>query len=171
MIKLTSLLKEALANPDTIILPFNIYYIEGNNETLNIGLDTGTATEPKVMMALWGEYQQMQDFETSTKSGGDKFTNKMQDVGFNTDSKADADRMFFGRRLQELLSGIELYVPEGTECFKNGDVDSSYSSYYDDDGNDFMYSKQEADKYKYMLTDDEGFKEFVDTVKDVIWSN
>jgi len=168
MIKLTDLLKETLANPDAIILPFNIYYIEGNNETLNIGLDSGTSTEPEVMMALWGEYQQMQDFERSTKSGGDKFTNKMQDVGFNTDFKTDADKMFFGRRLQSLLNGIELYVPEGTECFKNGDAYGSYSSYYDDEGNSFVYSKQEADKYKYMLVDDENFKNFVDTVKNVI---
>ena len=168
MIKLANLLKEALANPETLVLPFNIYYTEGSSGTRDIGLDSGTLTEPQVMMALWGEYQQMQDFERTTKSGGDKFTNKMQDVGFNTDSKTDADRMFFGKRLPSLLNSIELYVPEGTECFKEYDVDSLYSSYRDNEGNNFIYSKQEADKYKYMLAEDDNFKDFVDIVKDVI---
>ena len=168
MIKLTNLLKEALANPETLVLPFNIYYTEGSSGTRDIGLDSGTLTEPQVMMALWGEYQQMQDFERTTKSGGDKFTNKMQDIGFNTDSKTDADRMFFGKRLQSLINDIELYVPEGTECFKEEDVDDLYSSYRDEEGNNFIYSKQEADKYKFMLADDENFKDFVDTVRDVI---
>ena len=168
MIKLANLLKEALANPETLVLPFNIYYTEGSSGTRDIGLDSGTLTEPQVMMALWGEYQQMQDFERTTKSGGDKFTNKMQDVGFNTDSKTDADRMFFGKRLPSLLNSIELYVPEVTECFKEYDVDSLYSSYRDNEGNNFIYSKQEADKYKYMLAEDDNFKDFVDIVKDVI---
>ena len=168
MIKLANLLKEALANPETLVLPFNIYYTEGSSGTRDIGLDSGTLTEPQVMMALWGEYQQMQDFERTTKSGGDKFTNNMQDVGFNTDSKTDADRMFFGKRLPSLLNSIELYVPEGTECFKEYDVDSLYSSYRDNEGNNFIYSKQEADKYKYMLAEDDNFKDFVDIVKDVI---
>ena len=168
MIKLANLLKEALANPETLVLPFNIYYTEGSSGTRDIGSDSGTLTEPQVMMALWGEYQQMQDFERTTKSGGDKFTNKMQDVGFNTDSKTDADRMFFGKRLPSLLNSIELYVPEGTECFKEYDVDSLYSSYRDNEGNNFIYSKQEADKYKYMLAEDDNFKDFVDIVKDVI---
>ena len=40
-----------------------------------------------------------------------------------------------------------------------------YGIYYGEEGEDFKYSKQEADKYQYMLTDDDSFKDFVETIK------
>lgn len=160
-------------NPETIILPFNIYYVDGSSETRNIGLDDGVVTEPELMTILWNEYQQMQEFERSTKSGGDKYTNMMQDIGLGTNSKVNADKMFFGTSMQNLLNNIGLYVPKGTEGikeeeFKNPYNEFTYGRYYDEEGNDFKYSKQEADKYQYMLSDDDEFKDFVNTIKNVL---
>ena len=152
MIKLTDLLKETLTNnPDIIILPFNIYYVSGNSETRNVGLDDGIVTEPELMTTLWSEYQNMQSFERTTKSGGDKYTNMMQDMGLGTDSEVDADKMFFGETMQNLLNNIELYVPEGSVGEKENEIEDPYNNfiygiYYDEEGNDFKYSKQEADK-------------------------
>ena len=47
MIKLADILKEITENnPDSIILPINIYYIgNSTSELRNIGLDQGTITE------------------------------------------------------------------------------------------------------------------------------
>jgi hypothetical protein len=159
-----------LNNPETITLPFNIYYINGSSETRNIGLDDGIITEPELMAILWSEYQNTQDFERSTKSGGDKYTNTMQDIGFNTDFDVDADKMFFGEIIQNLLDNIELYIPKGTEGTKEKEFKDSYNEftygiYWSEDGSDFKYSKQEADKYQYMLIDDDEFKDFVSTLK------
>ena len=163
MIKLADILKEIKENNsgDTI-LPFNIYYIESSNELRNIGLDEGTVTESELMDALWSEYQQMKVFTQTIKSGGDKSTNKMQDVGFNIDPKSDADEMFFGERLQEIMDEIELYVSKGTSITNYGD-----DMWEDEEGNNFSFSKQEADKYQYELGDDE-FKQFTETVKQVL---
>ena len=164
MIKLADILKEIKENNsgDTI-LPFNIYYIgNSTSELRNIGLDQGTITESELMDALWSEYQQMKVFTQTIKSGGDKSTNKMQDVGFNIDPKSDADEMFFGERLQEIMDEIELYVSKGTSIINYGD-----DMWEDEEGNNFSFSKQEADKYQYELGDDE-FKQFTETVKQVL---
>jgi hypothetical protein len=168
--EIRKILTEQSNNPETIILPINIYYINGNSETRNIGLDEGVITEPELMTTLWGEYQQMQDFERLTKSGGDKYTNMMQDIGLGTNSKVDANKMFFGKTMETLLNSIELYIPEGTEGtkereFKNPYNGFTYGIYYDEEGNDFKYSKQETDKYQYMLMDDDEFKDFSNTIK------
>ena len=157
-------------NPDTIVLPFNIYYVNSSSETRNVGLDDGVVTEPELMTTLWSEYQNMQSFERTTKSGGDKYTNMMQDMGLGTDSEVDADKMFFGETMQNLLNNIELYVPEGSVGEKENEIEDPYNNfiygiYYDEEGNDFKYSKQEADKYKYELVNDDEFKEFVETIK------
>ena len=164
MIKLINILKEITENnSNNIILPFDIYYIESSSELRNIGLDEGTTTEPELMRALWSEYQQMKEFTQTIKSGGDKHTNKMQDAGFNIDPKSDADEMFFGERLQEIMDSIELYVSKGTPI-------TNYSSdmWEDEEGNNFSFSKQEADKYQYNLVDDDEFKQFTETVKQAL---
>jgi hypothetical protein len=176
LIKLIDILKEIKKdNPNDIVLPFNIYYIgNSTSELRNIGLDQGTITEPELMGVLWSEYQQMKEFTRTVQSGGDKTTNKMQDAGLNIDLKSDADGMFFGERLQEIMDEIELYVSEGTPIVKqendNGWKDGRdiyYNIYEDDEGNDFNFSKQEADKYQYELGDDE-FKQFTETIKQVL---
>jgi hypothetical protein len=175
MIKLINLIKETISNPEKIILPFNIYYIDSNSKLRDIGLDEGIVTEPELMLTLWSEYQQMIQFTQATKSGGDKYTNKMQDIGFNMDFKADEDEMFFGDLMQNIIDSIGIYIPKGTTGTKEKEIENShntfiYGYYWDDDGEglDFKYSKQEADKYNYMLTDDDNFKEFVNTVKQTI---
>jgi len=38
----------------------------------------------------------------------------------------------------------------------------------DEEGNNFSFSKQEADKYQYDLVDDDEFKQFTETVKQVL---
>jgi len=175
MIKLIDILNESLNNPEKIILPFNTYYIEGSSETRDIGLDDGVVTEPELMSALWNEYQQMRQFSQNIKSGGDKYTNKMQDIGFNTDIKADEDEMFFGNRLPKIMDNIGIYVPKGTAGTKERELKDPYNNftygiYWDDagEGLDFKYSKQEADKYNYTLIDDDEFKEFVNTIKNIL---
>ncbi len=175
MIKLTDILKESLSNPEKITLPFNIYYVDSDSDLRNMGLDEGVATEPEVMFALWSEYQQMAQFAQTTKSGGDKYTNQMQDIGLNMDFKADEDEMFFGNTMSKILDKIGIYVPKGTIGTKEKEIKDPYNKftygyYWDDDGEglDFKYSKQEADKYQYMLVDDDKFKDFVNTIKQTI---
>lgn len=175
MIRLIRLIKEIISNPEKITLPFNIYYVDSNNELRDVGLDEGVVTEPELMFSLWNEYQQMMQFAQATKSGGDKYTNKIQDIGFNMDFKADEDEMFFGSRMQNIIDSIGIYIPKGAAGTKEREVKDPYNNftygyYWDDDGEglDFKYSKQEADKYNYMLTDDDNFKEFVNTIKQTI---
>jgi hypothetical protein len=157
-------------NPDVITLPFDVYYVQSSGQLRDIGLDEGVKTEPELMWALWGEYQNMQDFERATKSGGDKYTNKMQDMGVNMNFDADADKMFYKETMRNVLDNVEVYVSEGSTGEKEGEnkdpyTNFTYGIYYSEDGSDFKYSKQEADKYQYMLTDDDSFKDFVETVK------
>lgn len=157
-------------NPDTVILPFNIYYVQSNSQLRDMGLDEGVKTEPELMWALWSEYQGMQDFERTTKSGGDKYTNKMQDMGVNMDFDADADKMFYGGTMRGILNNVEVYVSKGSTGEKESEYKDPYTNftygvYYGEEGEDFKYSKQEADKYKFMLADDDDFKDFTDTVK------
>jgi hypothetical protein len=175
MIKFLDILKESISNPENIILPFNIYYADSDSKLRDIGLDSGILTEPDLMFTLWNEYQQIKQFAQITKSGGDKYTNKMQDIGFNADFKADEDKMFFGSLMSNIMDNIGIYVPEGTSGTKEKEIKDSYTNftygyYWDDDGEglDFKYSKQEADKYNYMLIDDDEFKNFVNTIKQVI---
>jgi hypothetical protein len=157
-------------NPDTVVLPFNIYYVQSDSQLRNIGLDEGVKTEPELMWVLWNEYQNMQGFERTTKSGGDKYTNKMQDIGVNMDFDADADKMFYGETMRNILNNVEVYVSEGSMGKKESEDKDPYTNfiygiYYGEEGEDFKYSKQEADKYQYMLTDDDSFKDFVETIK------
>ena len=165
MIKLADILKEITENnPDSIILPINIYYIgNSTSELRNIGLDQGTITESELMDTLWSEYQMMKAYTQTIQSGGDKTTNKMQDTGFNINLKSDADEMFFGGRLQEIIDEVELYVSEGTPITNYGD-----DMWEDEEGNNFSFSKQEADKYQYNLADDDEFKQFTETVKQAL---
>jgi hypothetical protein len=165
MMKLINILKEITENnPNSIILPINIYYIgDSTSELRDIGLDEGTVTEPKLMDVLWSEYQMMKAYTQTIQSGGDKTTNKMQDAGFNINPKSDADEMFFGGRLQEIIDEIELYVSEGTPITNYGD-----DMWEDEEGNNFSFSKQEADKYQYNLVDDDEFKQFTETVKQAL---
>ena len=106
MIKLLEILKESISNPENIILPFNIYYADSDSKLRDIGIDNGVLTEPDLMFTLWNEYQQIKQFAQITKSGGDKYTNKMQDIGFNADFKADEDKMFFGSLMSNIIDNI-----------------------------------------------------------------
>lgn len=173
--KLIQLLKEINQNPDNIILPFNIYYIQSNSELRDLGLDEGVVTEPELMFALWSDYQGMRKFNQNLKSGGDKYTNMMQDIGFNMGFDSDEDDMFFNSRMSSIIDYIELYVFKNTKGTKERElIDShtkfTYGIYWDDEGQglDFKYSKQEADKYNYMLIDNEEFKQFTETIKNSI---
>jgi len=175
MIKLIDILKESISNPENITLPFNIYYVDSDSKLRNIGLDEGVITEPELMFTLWNEYQQMVEFARITKSGGDKHTNIMQDIGFNMDFKADEDKMFFGDTMPKILDNVGIYILKGTSGTKEKEIKDSYTKftygyYWDDKGEglDFKYSKQEADKYQYMLVDNDEFKDFVDNIKHVI---
>jgi len=38
-------------NPDKVILPFNIYYVQSNSQLRDMGLDEGVKTEPELMWA------------------------------------------------------------------------------------------------------------------------
>jgi hypothetical protein len=171
MSKLAGLLNENEINSKHIITQYNIYYIDNPNKDIrDLGFQTGVITEPELMEKLWKTYQDMTDFKNTVNSGGDKYTNM-----FNTDIKADEDQIFFGETLQVLMDHITLYIPKGVSGTKEKDVNKNYYNniiyglYYDDKGEglDFIYSQQEAFKYKYDLMDDD-FKEFVDTIKNVI---
>ena len=159
-------------NNKSFILPTNIYYIDDNNSSQlrDIGFIPGSATnEADVMLTLWSEYQNMQQFERETNIGSST-VNKMMDIGFNI-SKINADSMFFTELIPDIMDSFMVYADKGDEYEIVEEYTDNYGNKILDcvdeeiTGNNFAFNKTLNDKYQYMLIDDDEFKEFVDIIK------
>jgi hypothetical protein len=162
-------------NNKSFILPTDVYYIDDSNRSKlrDTGFEPGSAiNEADVMLTLWDEYQNMQKFERETNTGSST-VNKMMDIGFNI-PKINADSMFFTELMPKIMGDFTVYANKGDEY----EVVEEYTNNYGNKilhcidekitGNSLGFNKTLNDKYQYMLIDDDEFKEFVDTIKNVL---
>jgi hypothetical protein len=159
----------------TFILPTNVFYIDDSNRSQlrDIGFEPGSAVnEAEIVLTLWGEYQNMQEFERETNIGSSTI-NKMKDSNFNI-PEINSDSMFFTQLLPDIIDDFTLYADKG-DIYKieeeYADSNGNKILYCTDEevtGNSFAFNKTLNDKYQYMLIDNNEFKEFTELIKRVI---